>query len=85
MQYPENDLGRFFVTSNTLEDGSTVHGVGYRTPYGVEAVAEPPSQKCADELALALESVRRAYLDCGSDFAVSLLSMRIIRAIDGDC
>ena len=80
MPHPENDLGRFFVTSNTLEDGSTVHGVGYRTPWTVL-----PSQKCADELALALESVRRAYLDCGSDFAVSLLSMRIIRAIDGDC
>ena len=82
MQHPENDLGRFVVTSTMLEDGSTVHRVDYRTPYGAEAVAEPPSQKCADELTLALEHVRRAYLDCGSDLAVSLLSIRIIRAID---
>lgn len=84
MTYPENDLGRFVVTHNTLEDGSTVHGVDYWTPYGSEPVAAPPSRKCADELALALEHVRRAYLDCGSDLAVSLLSIKLIRALDGD-
>jgi hypothetical protein len=83
--YPtENNLGQFVVTTSTLEDGSTVHGVDYRTPYGTEVVAEPASQKCADELALALEHVRRAYLDCGSDVAVSLLSIKLIRALDGD-
>ena len=84
MTHPENDLGRFVVTHNTLEDGSTTHDVRYWTPYGTEVVAEPASGKCADELALALEHVRRAYLDCGSDVAVSLLSIKLIRALDGD-
>jgi hypothetical protein len=84
MQHPENDLGQFVVTHNMLEDGSTTHDVRYRTHYGTEFVANPPSGKCAEELALALEHVRRAYLDCGSDVAVSLLSIKLIRALDGD-
>ena len=82
--YPENALGRFVAVFTPLEDGSSVCDVRYWTPYGTEVVAEPASAKCAMELALALEQVRRAYLDCGSDVAVSLLSIKLIRALTGD-
>ena len=82
--YPENALGRFVAVFTPLEDGSSVCDVRYLTPYGNEVVAEPPSEKCAMELALGLEQVRRAYLDCGSDVAVSLLSIKLIRALTGD-
>ena len=84
MTYPENDLGQFVAVFTPLEDGSSVHDVRYLTPYGNEIVAEPASEKCAMEMALALEHVRRAYLDCGSDLAVSLLSIKLIRALDED-
>lgn len=83
MNYPENNLGQFITTHDTLDGGSIVHNVHYLTPYGSEPVAAPPSRKCADELALALEHVRHAYLDCGSDVAVSLLSIKLIRALEG--
>jgi len=81
VNYPENDLGQFITTHDTLDDDSIVHNVHYLTPYGTEVVAEPASGKCADELALALEHVRRAYLDCGSDVAVSLLSDKLFHAL----
>ena len=64
---PEDDLGTFHVSENNLEDGSTTYDVYYSTPYGQELVAEPPSQKCAEALADALNLVRERILDCGSD------------------
>ena len=81
MIHPENDLGQFVAVFIPLEDGSSVHDVRYLTPYGNEIVAEPASEKCAMEMALALEHVRRAYLDCGSDVAISLLSDKLFHAL----
>jgi hypothetical protein len=67
MNKPEYDLGVFKVYENTLDDGSNVFSVMYRTPYGDELVAEPPSKTSAEALAEALDLVRSRFLDCGSD------------------
>lgn len=67
MTKPEYDLGTFQSSESTLEDGSVVYDVYYLTRYGEELVAQPPSQKCAQALADALNLVRERILDCGSD------------------
>ena len=74
-----------FVTSTTtLEDRSTVHDVRCWTPDGMVTIAEPPSARCALELADALNAVRKAILDCGSDREVVQLSQRITNALTGE-
>ena len=67
MNKPELDLGVFHYSENTLEDGSHTYDVYFSTPYGQELIAEPPSMRCADALADALNLVRERILDCGSD------------------
>ena len=51
MTKPENELGQFHTSENTLEDGSTTTDVYYSTPYGQEIVAEPPSNENAVAMA----------------------------------
>lgn len=64
---PEDELGTFHVSENTLEDGSTTYDVYFSSTFGQELVAEPPSQQCSAALADALNLVRTRILDCGSD------------------
>ena len=64
---PEDELGTFHTSENNLEDGSTTYDVYYSTAFSQELVAEPPSQKCAQALADALNLVRERILDAGSD------------------
>ena len=73
---PEYDLGTFQSSEGLLEDGSAVYDVYYLTRYGEELVAQPPSQKCAEALADALNLVRTRILDCGSD-------QEVFRLMDG--
>lgn len=77
MTKPEDELGTFHASENNLEDGSTTHDVYYSTPFGQELVAEPPSQKCAQALADALNLVRERILDCGSDQEVFGLMQKL--------
>lgn len=77
MNRPELDLGTFHVSENNLEDGSATYDVYYSTPYGQELVAEPPSQKCAEALADALNLVRERILDAGSDQEVFRLMQEL--------
>ena len=77
MNKPEYELGSFHTSENQLEDGSTTHDVYYSTPYGQELVAEPPSQRCAEAVADALNLVRERLLDCGSDREVFALMQRL--------
>ncbi len=77
MNKPEYDLGVFKVYENTLDDGSAVFSVMYRSPYGAELVAEPPSQACAEAIAEALNLVRARFQDCGSDQEVFRLSIAL--------
>ena len=67
---PEDELGTFHTSENTLEDGSTTHDVYFSSTFGQELIAEPPSEKCAEALADALNLVRARILDCGSDAEV---------------
>ena len=77
MNKPEYDLGVFKVYENTLDDGSAVFSVMYRSPYGEDLVAEPPSQACAEAIAEALNLVRTRFLDCGSDQEVFRLGVAL--------
>ena len=77
MTKPEDELCTFHVSENNLEDGSTTYDVYYSTPFGQELVAEPPSQKCAEALADALNLVRERILDCGSDQEVFRLMQEL--------
>ncbi len=70
MMRPEDELGTFRAYENPFEDGRTPYNVCFSTPYGLELIAEPPSEKCAGALADALNIVRARVLDCGSDVEV---------------
>lgn len=76
MTKPEDELGSFHVSENNLEDGSTTYDVYFSSTFGQELVAEPPSEKCAEALADALNLVRTRILDCGSD-------QEVFRLMDG--
>ena len=76
MMRPEDELGTFRAYENPFEDGSSTYDVYFSTPYGQELVAEPPSEKCAEALADALNIVRARVLDCGSD-------QEVFRLMDG--
>lgn len=76
MMRPEDKIGTFHVSENTLEDGSTTYDVYFSSTFGQELVAEPPSQKCSEALADALNLVRTRILDCGSD-------QEVFRLMDG--
>ena len=65
---PEDELGIFISVEHSLEEGYThKYDVLFSTPFGQELVAQPPSQKCAEALADALNLVRERILDAGSD------------------
>lgn len=67
MNKPELDLGVFRYYEKNLDDGSTVYDVYFSTKYESIVVANPPSMRCADAIADALNTVRERLLDCGSD------------------
>jgi hypothetical protein len=76
MMRPEDEFGTFRAYENLLEDGRAPYNVCFSTPYGLEWIAEPPSEKCAEALADALNLVRARILDCGSD-------QEVFRLMDG--
>jgi hypothetical protein len=75
---PEDELGIFISVEHSLEEGYThKYEVLFSTPFGQELVAEPPSLKCAQALADALNLVRERILDCGSDQEVFRLMQEL--------
>ena len=66
--------GQFHTSANEIEDGSVTYDVYYSDSEGQYLIAEPASQRTAEEMADALQKLRRRYLDCGSDRAVLAFS-----------
>lgn len=81
-RYEMNTETQFHTSEETLEDGSKVYDVYFRTPYGQELIAEPPSEQTADELANALNRVRNGFLDCGSYREVHSLASALAAVMD---
>lgn len=84
MTKPEDELGTFISVEHSLEEGYThKYEVLFSTPYGHELIAQPPSLKCAQSLADALNLVRTRILDCGSDQEVFRLSTALQQWAEG--
>ena len=62
--------GKFHTSANELEDRSVTHDVYFSDSEGQYLIAEPASQHTAEEMADALQKLRRRFLECGSDRAV---------------
>jgi hypothetical protein len=71
---PEDDLGIFISVEHSYTHR---YEVLVSTPFVHELIAQPPSKKCAEALADALNLVRERILDCGSDQEVFRLMQEL--------